>query len=410
MKMKYRKFLYWGVTALLVIVLAVVFFFCISKFNKLQEGVQTLASILAPVIYGAVMAYLMTPVYNRVAAWIDRCAVKVVKERGRRRQLASLAATVVSLIVLCTAVIGLLALLLPQLFESILGITESLPRNVANLQYWLEQTLSDNPGLEEQVLLYYRKASSYLQEWLQKDVVPNIYNILGGVSSGVINVIVLLKNILIGLIVMIYLLNLKEKLVTQIKMVIYGIFPLKIANKILEESRRIHSVFGGFFIGKIVDSFIIGVLCFILLSIMNMPYVLLVSVVIGCTNVIPFFGPFIGAIPTSILILLVSPMKCLYFVVFIFLLQTFDGYILGPKILGGSTGLSSFWVLFSILLFGGLFGFVGMIIGVPTFAVLYSLVEEAVVYRLEKNALSGDIRDYEELDHIDSENNAYVKR
>jgi predicted PurR-regulated permease PerM len=142
---------------------------------------------------------------------------------------------------------------------------------------------------------------------------------------------------------------------------------------------------------------------------MNMPYVLLVSVIVGCTNVIPFFGPFIGAVPAAFLILLVSPVKCLYFIIFIILLQMFDGYILGPRILGGSTGVSSFWILFSILLFGGLFGFVGMLIAVPTFAVIYKLFTELVVWHLKIRHLSGDITDYEDLDHIDPGEKTYFK-
>ena len=209
---------------------------------------------------------------------------------------------------------------------------------------------------------------------------------------------------------MVYLLNMKEKLITQIKMILYGIFPLKIANKVLDEGRYVHKVFGGFIIGKLLDSLIIGVLCFVLLNFMRMPYVLIVSVIVGVTNVIPFFGPFIGAIPSAFLILLDSPVKCLWFLGFILLLQQFDGNILGPKILGDSTGLSSFWVLFSILLFGGLFGFVGMIIGVPTFAVFYKLLTEFVIWLLGKKKLSANIEKYENLNYIDEENKTYIEK
>ena len=193
-------------------------------------------------------------------------------------------------------------------------------------------------------------------------------------------------------------------------MIIYGAFPLKIANKVIEECRFVHHVFGGFIIGKLLDSLIIGILCFILLTIMKMPYVLLVSVIVGVTNISPFFGPFIGAIPSAFLILLVSPRQCLYFIGLILLLQQFDGNILGPKILGDSTGVSSFWVLFSILLFGGLFGFVGMIIGVPTFAVFYRLTTELVTYLLGKKELSADISSYERLDYIDNEKKTYIRK
>ena len=190
----------------------------------------------------------------------------------------------------------------------------------------------------------------------------------------------------------------------------YGVFPLKIANKVIEEGRYVHQVFGGFIIGKLLDSLIIGLICFVLLGFANMPYVLLVSVIVGVTNVIPFFGPFIGAIPSAFLILLSDPMKCLYFLIFVLLLQQFDGNILGPKILGDSTGLSSFWVLFSILLFGGLMGFVGMIIGVPTFAVMYRLVTEFTTWRLGKKALSGNLNEYDRLNYIDETEQTYIKK
>ena len=214
----------------------------------------------------------------------------------------------------------------------------------------------------------------------------------------------------IGLIVMVYLLNMKDKLLTQAKMIIYGVFPMKIANKVIEEARYVHSVFGGFIIGKLLDSLIIGLLCFVVMSVAGMPYVLLVSVIVGVTNIIPFFGPFIGAVPSAFLILMDDPMMCLYFLILILLLQQFDGNILGPKILGDSTGLSSFWVLFAILLFGGLFGFVGMIVGVPTFAVFYRLVTELVTYLLGKRQLSMDIDQYKSLDYIDEGAKTYIKK
>jgi len=222
-------------------------------------------------------------------------------------------------------------------------------------------------------------------------------------------VVMVLKNILIGVIVMVYLLNIKGTLSAQGKKIIYSIFPVKTANQAIDEIRFVHRVFGGFITGKILDSLIIGILCFVLLNAMKMPYTLLVSVIVGVTNVIPFFGPFIGAIPSAFLILLVSPIKCLYFLIFILLLQQFDGNILGPKILGQSTGLPSFWVLFSILLFGGLFGFVGMIIAVPTFAVIYSVVSRLVNRSLTKKDLSLKTADYFDLERIDEDKKTYMK-
>ncbi|MCC8126282.1 MAG: AI-2E family transporter [Clostridiales bacterium] len=406
---RYRKYLYLGITALIVIILSVCFIFSIMRTARVRELINLITDIVAPVIYGAVMAYLMNPVYNRVKRWVDRGLRGFLKNDLLRGRIAAVIATLFSTVFLCVLVTGLIALMIPELIDSTISIAESLPSSILNFQNWLAQTLSGQPELEEQVLTLFSRGVSYAQETLQTEILPNVYSIAGKLSTGVINVMVVIKNLVIGVIVMVYLLNIKGKLVTQAKMILYSLLPLRIANKTLDEFRYINQMFGGFIIGKLVDSLIIGILCFFLLSFMNMPFSLLVSVVIGCTNVIPFFGPFIGAIPMSFLILLVSPVKCLYFIVFIFLLQIFDGYILGPRILGGSTGVSSFWVLFSILFFGGLFGFVGMIIAVPTFAVIYKLFTELVVYYLHKKGLSCDINDYEGLSYIDSTDKSYQK-
>lgn len=407
---KYRRYIYWGVTAFLVIAASIALVFFIVRIDRVKAAGAMLAGILAPITYGAVLAYLLTPVYNRARSCTARWLTPMVASEKTRRGLARMVATASSIVVLAAIVVGLFSMLIPQLITSAMSVVEALPTSVYNLQIWLQQLLADNPVLEQQVLEYYGTAVDYLQNWVNNDMVPTLSRILTGLSSGLFSILNALKNILIGVIVMVYLLNMKEKLITQAKMIVYSAFPLKPANKIVEEFRYVHHIFGGFIIGKLVDSLIIGLMCFVLLSWMKMPYVLLISVIIGVTNVIPFFGPFIGAIPSAFLILLVSPMKCLYFIGFIFLLQQFDGNILGPKILGDSTGLSSFWVLFSILLFGGLFGFVGMIIGVPTFAVFYKLVTELVTYLLGRRELSGDIEEYEGLDHIEEGKRTYIKK
>lgn len=407
---KYQTFIYWGVTALLVLSGIVLLVFLLIKFDRVLAAGRMLTGILAPILYGAVFAYLLAPVYNWVRQVVEKASARVITSPERRRALGSFAATIVSVVMWILVVFGIISMMLPQLRDSIMGIVEALPTSLVNLQKWLEQVLADNPEVEATVMEYYSMGVGYFQNWVTNDVVPNLRNIIGEVSSGLFTFLNVIKNLLIGIIVMVYLLNMKEKLVTQMKMIIYSIFPVKIANKVLEEGRYVHHVFGGFIIGKLLDSLIIGIMSFVLLNVMKMPYVLLVSVIIGVTNVIPFFGPFIGAIPSAFLILLVSPLKCLYFVIFILLLQQFDGNILGPKILGDSTGLSSFWVLFSILLFGGVLGFAGMIIGVPTFAVLYKLVTELVTYGLGRRRLSGDIEQYEDLDHIDENHKTFIKK
>lgn len=407
---KYRTYIYWGVTAFAVLSLLTVFIFVIINWGKVKTNVGILGRILEPITYGAVFAYLMTPIYNRVRTGVMAVTKNAIEAEKPRKSLGAVVATAVSLLVLIAVVTGLISMLIPQLINSVKTIIDALPSSINNLALWIEQLFADNPDMEATVMEQYSAASAYVQNWLTNEVLPNIYNILSGLSSGLFNFLNTLKNVLIGLIVMVYLLNMKEKLIMQAKMIVYGAFPLRVANKVIEEARYVHLVFGGFIIGKLLDSLIIGLMSFVLLSFMNMPYVLLISVIIGVTNVIPFFGPFIGAIPSAFLILLVSPIKCLYFIIFILLLQQFDGNILGPKILGDSTGLSSFWVLFSILLFGGLFGFVGMIIGVPTFAVFYKLITEFISYLLEKRQLSADIEHYEKLDHIDEKQKTYISK
>lgn len=407
---KYRTYIYWGVTALTVLLLLVVAVFVVMRWSLVAALGAKIANILAPVIYGAVFAYLLNPVYNRVQAAVMKMTEKIITQEEGRKRLGGFLGTLASLFLLVAVVVGLISMLIPQLINSIRGVMETLPASINNLEIWLEKVLADNPDLEQQVMQHYGAAADYLQNWLTNVVVPNIYRIIGSVSSGVVLVVRAVFDILIGLIVMVYLLNMKEKLLAQAKMIIYGLFPLKIANKVIEEGRYVHQVFGGFIIGKLLDSLIIGLICFVLLGFANMPYVLLVSVIVGVTNVIPFFGPFIGAIPSAFLILLSDPMKCLYFLIFILLLQQFDGNILGPKILGDSTGLSSFWVLFSILLFGGLMGFVGMIIAVPTFAVIYRLVTEFTTWKLGKKALSDSLDSYDRLDYIDETEQTYMKK
>lgn len=407
---KYRTYIYWGGTALAVLLLLVAAVFVVIRWSLVAALGAKIAHILAPVIYGAVFAYLLNPVYNRVQAAVMKLTKDIIPDEKGRKRLGGFFGTLASMCLLVAVVVGLISMLIPQLISSIRGVMETLPSSINNLEIWLEKILADNPDLEQQVMQHYGAAADYLQNWLTNVVVPNIYRIIGSVSSGVVLVVRAVFDILIGLIVMVYLLNMKEKLLAQAKMIIYGVFPLKIANKVIEEGRYVHQVFGGFIIGKLLDSLIIGLICFVLLGFANMPYVLLVSVIVGVTNVIPFFGPFIGAIPSAFLILLSDPMKCLYFLIFVLLLQQFDGNILGPKILGDSTGLSSFWVLFSILLFGGLMGFVGMIIGVPTFAVMYRLVTEFTTWRLGKKALSGNLNEYDRLNYIDETEQTYIKK
>ena len=418
---KFSTYIYWGITAFLVVAACVLLVFTMIHMDRVRQGTGFLIDILMPVIYGAVLAYLLTPIYNRVLKGTARFLRGYIKEEKRVRMAGKAAATVVSLVVLFAVVSGLLAILIPQLIASVKGLIASLPANLNNLEQWLMGILDDNPQMASEVMVWLNTTSLEMQGWINQNILPNLVNldenalqnlgsVISRVSSGVMGIMTVLKNVFIGVIVMVYMLNIKDSFCSHGKKIAYALFPLRLANRVVGEARYIHQVFGGFIIGKLLDSLIIGILCFFLMSVTNMPYVLLVSVIVGTTNVIPFFGPFIGAIPSAFFILLVDPMKCLWFILLVFLLQQFDGNILGPKILGDSTGISSFGVLFSILLFGGLFGFVGMLIGVPTFAVLYSLAKDGLEHFLRKKGLSCNTQDYAGLDYIENGQKTYVRK
>lgn len=406
---KFKDHIYWGLTALAVVAVSVAFIFFLSRFKVVKATLALIINVLMPVIYGAVLAYLILPVYNKSRLAGEAVFKKLINREKYYLGGAKVCATVISLVVIFVIVAGLFRMLIPQIYESIINLQASLEGNVNNLTIWLQQTMAENSTFESWVIPAYEQLVYQLQNWLKTDLVPNMSTVISGLSSGLISVVVILKNILIGLIVMVYFLNIKDTFAAQGKKILYSTCSLKRANWIIEELRFTHRVFGGFITGKLLDSLIIGILCFFCLNFMDMPYAMLVSVIVGVTNVIPFFGPFIGAVPSAFLILLVNPKQCLYFLIFVLILQQFDGNILGPKILGDSTGLPSFWVLFSILLFGGLFGFVGMIIAVPTFAVAYRIISDLVNRSLTKKQLPSLTQDYMELDHIDEEKKTFIK-
>lgn len=410
---RFEKYIYEGVTAVLVIAAAVALVFLFIERKSVAGMGKQLLSILAPIICGAILAFLFSPVYNMGARITSAVSVKLFKSEKGAASAGKIVGTAASLLFLYVIVASLAMMIIPQLHASILGIINTMPVYVQNVYQWLTGLFANNPPLEEAVLSAYQKAVIDFQEWVGSNLILNIENlekILGGVSVGVMGVFSTAKNLLIGVIVMIYLLNIKETLAAQGKKLIYTFLPLQVANATVEEFRYIHKVFSGFIIGKLIDSLIIGVICFILMNLFRLPYALLISVIVGVTNIIPFFGPFIGAIPSAVLVFLISPKQCLYFIGLILVLQQFDGNILGPKILGNSTGLSSFWVLFSILLFGGIYGFVGMIIAVPLTAVIFDLFGKLQTYLLLKKKLSSETKDYEDLVKIDEDSGKYLKR
>ena len=266
---------------------------------------------------------------------------------------------------------------------------------------WITQLLEDFPEIEQYVSQTLGQVNTSLMDWIQNTVLPKLGSLISNVTSGVYYAIMGVYNLVIGIIVSVYVLSNLEQFGASAKRILYSVFSVDIAKKILEGLEFTDRTFMGFINGKLLDSAIIGLICYIVCSILRMPYALLVSVIVGVTNIIPFFGPFIGAVPSSIIILLVNPVKCLIFIAFIILLQQLDGNIIGPKILGSSVGINGFWVMFSIILGAGLFGFWGMLLGVPVFVIIYAAITGSVTRKLKRSDLPWEAADYMDMAYID---------
>ena len=399
-----------AVSAWLVIAMSILCFFAFYKMNTIADMLRHIASILRPFTFGFVVAYLLLPIFNGMVRRCEPVFMRVIRNQEKAKNINRLCCSLLSVTFFLFMVAGLLSMVLPQLAESIMGLIEKMPEYLKQSEIWMTNLFSNNPVLEENLQQLYISASDTLLSWANQQLMPQLLEVMKGnlVGSFVSNTLSFLKTVLVGVISAVYMLNSKHTFAAQGKKLIYSMFETDTANAVLENFRFVHKVFGGFITGKLLDSLIIGVITFVVMSILKLPYVLLISVIIGITNIIPFFGPFIGAIPSTILILLVSPLQAVYFVIFILVLQQFDGNILGPKILGESTGLASFWVMFAILLFGGLFGFTGMVIGVPLFAVIYSTISGLINRSLRDKNISVVTEDYLKLDHIDAESKEMI--
>lgn len=398
-----KKYLYWGVTAFCVIAASIVFFLILSKISAIKGFFGIILKVIKPVLYGLLFAYLMNPLVKTferpiLVQWGEKI---YGKDSRKSRSFARCIAILLALVLVLLIVIGLLWLVLPRLYESIQTLVTNLPLYFDRMRSTVEEIFKANQDVEDYVLGLFDNLSQTLSSFLSGDLVNELKTVLVSITSSVYAVVMEIVYIAIGFIVAVYILTSKERFAAQTKKVLYSIFDVQHATDIIEEAHEVNEIFIGFVSGKILDSLIIGVICYISLNIIQMPYKELVSVIVGVTNVIPFFGPFIGAVPSAFLILLVDPFKCLIFVIYILILQQIDGNIIGPKILGQNTGLSSFWVICAILVGGGLFGFAGMLFGVPVFAVIYRSVKRAVEHSLKKKDVPVKTSDFLKIAYLD---------
>ena len=378
----------WGLTVFLTVCAILVFYDVFYKGGTLLGFFNKLTSILAPVLYGFAMAYLLSPIVN----WLERLIRlgwskwSLTREKNLRRGWLRAVSILITWAIVSYAVYLLMSVLVPQLIDSITTLINNAESYYNQIYDWADNLLKKNPNISNWVRLnlerYYQDALSLLTEKILPGAQQMLTSVTGGVISSILGVVTFAKNLIIGIIISVYLLAMKEQSLARCCKLLYGVLSERAANWVMRGTRRTDEIFSGFVRGKLLDSLIIGILCFIGGSILKLPYTPLVSVIVGVTNVIPFFGPFLGAVPSAFLILLVSPKQCLIFIIFVIVLQQFDGNILGPKILGSATGISSFWVVVAILLGGGFFGVLGMFLGVPVFACLQELVKHLIDRRL----------------------------
>lgn len=392
-----------GLTLLLVVIVCLLIYFALLRLEKISNVIHLVLGILKPIIYGFAIAYLLNPIVKKVDEHLIPYINKHFPNSKKAAQISRGTGIFAAVILLISIITALCNMMLPELYKSIWNMVSTVPSQLNTAVDQITKMMSKDTTTGQLFTNVLMQATDFIQNWMKTDLLEQVNVVMSNLTVGVINVVKELFNGIIGIIISVYVLWGKEVFSQQSKKIVYAIFKPNSANMILHLTIKSNEIFGGFIIGKIIDSVIIGILCFIGLSILKMPYTLLVSVIVGVTNVIPFFGPYIGAIPSAILITLSNPIKGLYFLIFILILQQIDGNIIGPKIIGNSTGLSAFGVVFSILLGGGLFGIPGMILGVPTFAVLSYIVTMLINHNLEKKNLPTEASCYDELSYVDTD-------
>lgn len=386
----------------------ILFFFMVYRYHGFASFWRKLVWIVQPITIGVILAYLLNPVVRFIEAYVVKFLIPRVKNKRRARKAGRGVGVAGALLFLAVILILLFSVIVPSVSRSIQNMITVFPSEINNLIEWIEEFSKGDSELAEMVSEGIETASTMFQTYVQTELLPQAKVYLASITNGVIYGVKLLTNVLVGVIVSVYVLMSKETFAGQAKKIIYAILKPERGNIVITTVRKSNEIFGGFISGKLLDSAIIGVLAYIVLAIMKMPDTMLLAVIIGVTNVIPFFGPFIGAVPSFIIVVLQNPVQGLYFLIFIFILQQIDGNIIGPKILGDSTGITPFWVVTSILIFGGLWGFPGMLLGVPVMAVLQYIVRNLLDYALKKRGLVSDTASYVELVRVDKNTNQLV--
>lgn len=397
-KEDWKKIFYQSLTGFFSLALAILLFFAIREIGQIRSSFLWLLGVLKPVIYGGVMAYLLKTPCN----FLEKRIASLLPEKHKKRTNGL---TVLLVLILTFFIIYLLlSMVIPEMVASTMLLINAVPQKMDEFAGWVTRMLDGNEVLQTYANTAIISLEDKLQVWAKTDLLPTMQGMMGGFADTVGSVVGMLYNLLIGIIICIYLLLGRKTFARQGKAVLYALFKTERADALLGELRFIDKTFVGFFGGKILDSAIVGLICYVFCIIMTFtmgfPNAVLISVIVGVTNVIPYFGPYIGAVPSALLVLISGPVNCIIFIVFIIVLQQFDGNILGPALLADSVGLTGFWVLFSITLFQGFFGFAGILVGVPVFAVIYDFARRLVVKGLEKHGKAGMLPEKEQEENV----------
>lgn len=404
-----NEYIYWGITALSVIALGILFYFTILRFDNIIKIIGKILYIFRPLLYGIIIAFILTQSFN----FFNRKFIKLLSKRSRDtikvKKESKIISISISILILLLILFWIFYLLIPKLLISVVGIVEMLPDSIVKVESWLENILKGNPAIENIILTMINDSSKSILSYLSEGILPKMENIVTTVTVGLNGMYEFLRDFTIGIVFSVYLLINKNKYVSEMKKFIYTFLGIKKGNSLLQGARYSYKIFNGFIKGKLLTSVALGIVCYIAMILFKMPYAALISLIVAITNIIPFFGPIIGWVPGVILLLLINPIQALYFTIIIIVLQQIEGNILSPKIVGDSIGLSGFWVLFSIMIFGGIFGLVGMIIGVPIFAIFYHFASYQLKKYLAKKDLPSETADYEDLKYIDETTKKVVK-
>ena len=403
-----NEYIYWGITALSVIALGILFYFTILRFDNIIKIIGKILYIFRPLLYGIIIAFILTQSFN----FFNRKFIKLLSKRSKDtikvKKESKIISISISILILLLILFWIFYLLIPKLI-SVVGIVEMLPDSIVKVESWLENILKGNPAIENIILTMINDSSKSILSYLSEGILPKMENIVTTVTVGLNGMYEFLRDFTIGIVFSVYLLINKNKYVSEMKKFIYTFLGIKKGNSLLQGARYSYKIFNGFIKGKLLTSVALGIVCYIAMILFKMPYAALISLIVAITNIIPFFGPIIGWVPGVILLLLINPIQALYFTIIIIVLQQIEGNILSPKIVGDSIGLSGFWVLFSIMIFGGIFGLVGMIIGVPIFAIFYHFASYQLKKYLAKKDLPSETADYEDLKYIDETTKKVVK-